>query len=169
MTHAEIPHDGQPRRRVGCLTLILDQEDRVLFSVTTYKQRPILPGGAAGKDERFDRAAARELREETGLVRRLSHFFAVDQTPENGETGSNEGLNLVFDGGVITDEELAALAVPEAAAGEIAGHVWLREDEFDGALLPATAARVRAVLAARKARQLLPLLHHGVPVSELPA
>ncbi|MFK0191147.1 NUDIX domain-containing protein [Kitasatospora sp. NPDC090308] len=164
----EVPEDRHPRRRAGCLGLVRDGHGRVLFVRTGYGKGLILPGGAAHPGEWFDAAARREWWEETGLHLEPGVLLAVDQVPADPASGAAEGVNFVFDAGVLTPERAAALRVPTAAADEVAGYEWVHPDDFDThpGLAPYTARRVRQALAARHAGRGLPLLHHGEPVTD---
>ncbi|MGK4583504.1 NUDIX domain-containing protein [Kitasatospora sp. HPMI-4] len=165
MAHADIPDDGHPPRRLGAVNLVRNGAGDVLLVKPTYKSGWTLPGGAAHEGEAISVAAARELAEETGLTREITHFFALDQVPRNAEANSDEGLNVVCDGGTVTDEEAAAVAVPAGAAGELADLRWVPLDQLDEVTLPYQERRIRAAVAAADAGQRLPLLQLGVPVA----
>ncbi|MGW2540958.1 NUDIX domain-containing protein [Kitasatospora sp. NPDC001574] len=150
-----------PRRRLGCVVLLTREDGAVLAVETTYRPDLILPGGGAEQGERAAVAAARELREEIGLVRELSHVVALDQMPATER--AIEGLNLVFDGGALSMEEAAALSIPVTARDEIRALVWVAPSDFDRVFAPFHAGRVRRALHARARGNELSMLFNGQP------
>lgn len=164
MAHSDIPHDQEPRRRLGCVTVLDRADGSVLFVKTTYRHELILPGGAAHAGETITLAAARELHEEIGLRIEPTHFLALDQVPANEHTGANEGLNVVIDGGTLSAEAVNALSIPAEAREEIEALVWVHPRDFDE-LAPYQARRTRQALEARAAGRRLPLLFFGEPVA----
>ncbi|MFF2543966.1 NUDIX domain-containing protein [Kitasatospora sp. NPDC058063] len=163
MAHSDIAPDQEPRRRLGCVT-VLTREDTgaVLMVRTTYRVELILPGGAAHEGESIAAASRREAWEEIGLTTVPTHFLALDQTPANEP--ATEGLNVVIDGGTLTASAADALSIPAKALTEIAEIVWVHPRDFDK-LAPYQARRIRQALAAREAGHRLPLLFLGEPVA----
>ncbi|WP_156179098.1 NUDIX domain-containing protein, partial [Saccharothrix sp. ST-888] len=102
----------------------------------TYRAGWQLLGGAAHAGASIGTAAARELAEETGLTREITHAFAVDQMPRNTETGSTAGLHVVCDPGRLTADEPAVVAVPDSATGELTGPPWVPLDPLGETTLP---------------------------------
>jgi 8-oxo-dGTP pyrophosphatase MutT (NUDIX family) len=64
------------RRETSCGVIVTDGE-RILLGHATRSPRWDIPKGAAEPEEKFADAAARELREETGLVASPEEFVAL--------------------------------------------------------------------------------------------
>ena len=165
MAHADVDLKEPPRRRLGAVVLIQDGQHRVLLVKPTYRDGHQLPGGAVHQSESIAEGAARELEEETGLVRRLTHFVALDYVPYNSETGVAEGLNVVCDGGVLSDAAADAVAVPETAADELESCLWAWPDQLHEYCLPYQERRIREALDAIEIGNELPLLVLGERIS----
>ncbi|MFJ6380485.1 NUDIX domain-containing protein [Kitasatospora sp. NPDC092039] len=167
MVHKDIQR--QPERRIGALVLLTDPEQRVLLVEPTYRPGFQLPGGAVHQGEQIADAAARELAEETGLSRVITHHLGVDQIPANPSTGAVEGFNIICDGGEATPLERRLLAdqgVPVGAAREISGHRWVALEELDDVTEPYMAQRIRVAMGIRNSGLRQPLLYIGQPAGE---
>ena len=86
--------------QVGASVIVEDQQGRVLLQKRTDNHCWGYPGGSTELDERVEDAAARELREETGLVAGKLELFGVFSGKElhyvypNGDEVSN--VDIVF-------------------------------------------------------------------------
>ncbi|MGH4017779.1 MAG: NUDIX domain-containing protein [Pseudonocardiaceae bacterium] len=98
---------GQGYKRVAADVLIRDEDGRVLLVDPTYKPHWDLPGGMAEADEPPRAAAARELREELGLMLTVGRLLAVEWVPPHGPW--DDHLMFVFDGGTLPAERGAGL------------------------------------------------------------
>ena len=161
MDQADVDFKVPPRRRIGAVVLVRDRQNRVLLVKPTYGDEHQLPGGGAQQFETPAEAATRELMEETGLVRKLTHFVALDYVPFNHETEVAEGLNIVVDGGTLTDEQADAVAIPKEATGELESFAWVWPNELDDYTAPYQARRIRRALSAIEHGKQLPLLVLG--------
>ncbi|MCT2588397.1 NUDIX domain-containing protein [Streptomyces sp. N2-109] len=164
MSHADIDPARPPARRLGCVALLTDESGRVLMVNPTYEPGWILPGGGARAGERIADAAARELLEETGLVRQFTHFLTLDQVPAGADGTSAEGLNVVCEGGVLTPAETRALRVPAAAAAELSACALISPGELSLYAKPYQERRIRQALDALERGNELPLLELGEPM-----
>jgi 8-oxo-dGTP diphosphatase len=134
-----------PRKRMAASVLFFDDAGRVLVVEPTYKPYWELPGGAVDADESPYAAACREVREELALTRVPVRLLAVDWVPPRPDR--TEGVVVVFDGGRLSIEEIATLAVPP---DELRGWSWCTAEEATGLLLPLLARRLTAALHARE-------------------
>ncbi|MFJ5066512.1 NUDIX domain-containing protein [Kitasatospora sp. NPDC088556] len=164
MAHSDIQVESE--RRIGAQTLIRDSEGRVLLVQPTYRNALQLPGGAVHRNEQVADAAMRELAEETGLHRLITHHFGVDQIPPNPSTGAVEGYNFVCDGGIVTEAERAALSIPVGASQEIKVLEWVTVDELVERAEPYMVARVLGALSLADHGLRQPLFYIGEPASE---
>lgn len=140
-----------PRKRMAAGALFRDAAGRVLLVQPTYKPTWEIPGGIVEAEESPTRACRREVVEELGLDRPVGRVLAVDWVPSR--PGRPEGLMLVYDGGVLTETEIAAIRLP---ADELASHAFVEPDR-----VPEAAG----VLLARRVAACLEAIATGVPVS----
>lgn len=164
MAHSDIDLKNPLRRRIGAVVIVLDPDDRVLLVKPTYKEGWQLPGGGVHAGESVADAAARELKKETGLIRRITHFVGLDQVPANPETGAAEGYNVVCFADTLSDNEARSVSVLAETAHELSECRFVGADDLDDYAFPYQARRIREALSAIKRGQELPLLVYGEPV-----
>ncbi|WP_424213535.1 NUDIX domain-containing protein [Streptomyces sp. BI20] len=140
----------QARKRVAADVLIRDGVGRFLLVNPTYKPGWDLPGGMAEANEPPHTAAARELHEELGLTLAPSVLLVVDWVPPHGPW--DDQVSFIFDGGVLRDDEAAALRPRDEELSEL---TFVTAEQATVMLRPRLARRFTAAIAA------LPL---GAPV-----
>jgi 8-oxo-dGTP pyrophosphatase MutT (NUDIX family) len=130
---------------MGAGVLFTDLAGRVLLVEPTYKEYWEIPGGAVEADESPYAAAGREVKEELGLSCVPGALLVVDWVAPRPDR--TEGLMLVFDGGVLSDVDVAGISVP---AEELRG--WAFRDVIGAqqCLSPLLARRVCAAVRARR-------------------
>ncbi|WP_205347147.1 NUDIX domain-containing protein [Pseudonocardia broussonetiae] len=133
---------ARPAAAAGAL--FVDEEGRVLIVEPTYKRHWEIPGGEVEKGESPSEACARELKEELGLDLPVGRLLVVDWAPLVRE----ERVRFVFDGGVLTDEQLDAV---ELAPDELASWAFLPCEELFVMMEPRLVRRVTAAVDARAA------------------
>ncbi len=134
------------RKRMGAGVLFFDATGRVLLVEPTYKPYWEIPGGAVEAGESPRDAAARELKEELGLSCPVGRLLAVDWVPPRPDR--TEGLMVIFDGGLLSERDAAAVIVPSE---ELRGFAFCTADEAAHRLSPLLARRVAACVASRSA------------------
>ncbi|AUI59916.1 NUDIX hydrolase [Amycolatopsis sp. BJA-103] len=147
------------RKRMAAGVLFRDDADRVLIVEPSYKEDWEIPGGACDEDEPPWRTAEREIGEELGITRPPGRLIAIDYLPSDERMP--EGLTFVFDGGVITDEDLAGFVFADS---EIVSAALVSLPEAALKLSPRLARRVSAALGAARSGGLA-ICEGGRPVS----
>jgi 8-oxo-dGTP pyrophosphatase MutT (NUDIX family) len=123
--------------------LCRDQSGRVLLVDPVYRDTWDLPGGAVEAEESPQAACRREVIEELGLDRSVGRVLAVDWVPSR--VGRPEGLIVVYDGGVLAANDIAAITVQ---AAELAGFAFVDPAEVPMRVTPLVARRITACLQA---------------------
>ncbi|PZF82854.1 NUDIX hydrolase [Jiangella anatolica] len=129
---------------MAAAALLFNSDDKVLLVEPTYKDYWELPGGAVEHDESPFEAASREIGEELALEKRLGRLLVVDWVPPRQDR--SEGLMLVFDGGVLSDAEIARISLPE---GELRSCAFCSPDDASSRLSALLARRLEAAWRAR--------------------
>src|SRR4051812_48250289 len=137
------------RPRVAAGVLVHDEQGRVLMVRPTYKDGWDIPGGYVEPDESPAQAAERELAEELKLHRPPGRLLVVDWAPHPAE---GDKLLFVFDGGVLTQAEVASLS-PDG--NEIAETRYWRAEELDGLGPKRLVDRLKLALTALASGQTL--------------
>jgi 8-oxo-dGTP diphosphatase len=88
-------------------------------------------------------ACRRELAEEIGLNRPSGRVLAVDWAPSQPDYP--EGLVVIYDGGVLSPSDIAAITVP---ADELGGFAFVPRDQVAARVRPIVARRIQACLRA---------------------
>jgi 8-oxo-dGTP pyrophosphatase MutT (NUDIX family) len=131
------------RKRVAAGVLFRDEHDRVLLVETTYKRFWEIPGGSVDADEAPWRTAVREVREEVGIDQPPGRLLVIDYMAT--EEPMPEGLAFVFDGGMITDEEVANIEISDP---EIRSIGLYAQEDVRRLVKPVLARRIEAALDA---------------------
>ena len=120
---------------LGVRGLVLDRDDRVALILHTYLDGWYLPGGGVQPRESYERALARELREEIGLgVFRIERVLGVYH---DTVTLKDDHVVAYL---VRTDE--ASPPLKSADPFEIQAVAWFALDSLPDDLSPATARRI---------------------------
>jgi ADP-ribose pyrophosphatase YjhB (NUDIX family) len=153
-----------PTKRTAASMLFTDVEGRVLLCQPTYKEVAEVPGGAGEMDESPRDTAAREVKEELGLVVEPGRLVAIDYVPATS-SGRTEGIVFVFDGGSLTREQTDAIVLDRS---EIESWSWCTIEEVHERMRPLVARRIEASLTAIATGESL-YLENGYPVGSKPS
>ncbi|POX61505.1 NUDIX hydrolase [Streptomyces sp. Ru62] len=131
-----------PRVLAGAAALFRDAEGRVLLVEPNYRDGWALPGGTVESDdgETPRQGARRETLEEIGLDREPGRLLAVDWV--HG-TGRPPLVAYLYDGGVLTGDELKAIRLQEE---ELLSWRLVARDDLTAHLPGALGRRVLAAL-----------------------
>jgi 8-oxo-dGTP diphosphatase len=145
------------RKRMAASAFFRDAAGRVLLVDPVYKEPWDLPGGAVEAEESPHAACRREVLEELGLDRPPGRVLAVDWVPSRPERP--EGLVVVYDGGVLSAEDAAAIRL---ADGELARFAFVGRNDVAGLVTPLLSRRLAACLDAAEAGSVA-ALENGSP------
>jgi 8-oxo-dGTP pyrophosphatase MutT (NUDIX family) len=136
------------RPRVAAGVLFLDETDRVLLVVPSYKDFLDLPGGYVEPGESPRAAARREVREELAIEPPVGLLLVADWWHDSADGQGGEKLLFVFDGGHITPAQLDSVAVD---GEEVIGSRFHALADLDAVTIPRLANRIRHAVAAHHA------------------
>lgn len=144
------------RAYVAAGVLFFDDADRILIVDPTYKDGWDIPGGYVETGETPAQTAAREVREELGIETVVGPLLVADWAPYPEE---GDKLLFVFDGGMLTAEQLGAIRLQ---ADELASCAFRDPAEALTLLTPRLGRRVVAAIDAHHAGRTT-YLEHGAP------
>ncbi|MET7747840.1 NUDIX hydrolase [Micromonospora sp. NPDC005367] len=143
-TKAELSYIASVTRvRAAAGVILRDQAGRVLLVHPAYKDVWEVPGGTVEPDESPADACTREIREELGLSIPAGALLCVDWVPASPPWDG--GLMFLFDGGVLTADQVAAVRL---CPDELDGFEFVEPERLGGVLIPRLARRIVAALAA---------------------
>ncbi|GAA3169346.1 MULTISPECIES: NUDIX domain-containing protein [Streptomyces] len=136
---------------LGASVLFTDVLGRVLLVKPVYRRQWLLPGGGVESGESPAEAAAREVAEELGLVRRPGRLLATHFLPPGHPDVARDlpfpgEIQYVYDGGVLTAPDIAALRLPP---DELADFAFLDAAGAAARMIPVDAGTMTAALRAR--------------------
>ncbi|MBW4705163.1 NUDIX hydrolase [Micromonospora sp. RL09-050-HVF-A] len=131
------------RVRAAAGVILRDQAGRVLVVHPTYKDVWEVPGGMVEPDESPADACVREIQEELGLPVPTGPLLCVDWVPASPPWDG--GLMFVFDGGVLTADQITAIRL---CPDELDRFDFVEPERLGEVLIPRLARRVSAAVAA---------------------
>ncbi len=105
-----------PKKRMAAGALFLDENGNILIVKPTYQIGWLLPGGVVEQDESPAKACTREVEEELSLKIHIEQLLCVDYTVKTDE--KSESLQFVFQGGTLSQEQIASITLPETELSE---------------------------------------------------
>ncbi|MEV4506011.1 NUDIX hydrolase [Streptomyces klenkii] len=155
-----------PRRRLAGLARITNPDGKVLVLLSSRGMTWLLPGGTAIEGESAVQAVRYQIRRKLRLHVEVGPAIAIDHVSANPVNGATEGLNIVFDCGQLTAEQIASIKLPDVPKGtepEILEYTFMDHQE----LLEKVPQwrRAMAAEAATIAKVGIPYLEDGKPVS----
>ena len=145
------------RKRMSAGALFYDTAGRILLLEPSYKPHWDIPGGAVEADEAPWTTVAREVREEIGIVRPFTRPLVIDYVRSDGRLP--EGVAFVFDGGSVTDEQVASLSLDDP---EIVSARLCALTEAESKIKPTLLRRLTVALNAAATGSLM-LCEEGIP------
>lgn len=100
-----------PRKRLIAHVLMRHVDGRILLCDTAFKTDWELPGGIVEPGEAPRDGAIREVREELGIDLAVGRLLVADWLPPY--LGWDDAVEMIFDGGVVTDDELGGFSLQE--------------------------------------------------------
>jgi 8-oxo-dGTP diphosphatase len=160
MEQPPLPRGPLPAKLESHCAVFFDTDDRLFLIKATYgSSRWGFPGGVAEPDETPRATVRREVQEEIGLVKEPGALLVVDWersrdrnlTERQRAAGWSErfldGILLIFDGGILTPDDIAALKLDP---GEVEEYTFLPLDQAVQRLDPLHARRATAAIRARQ-------------------
>ena len=145
-----------PMKYLSAGALFFNEEGGILVVKPTYKGGWEIPGGIVEQDESPVQACSREIREELGLEIPVASLLVVDHVVRR--LGPSDSLQMVFAGGTLTREQIAAIRLP---AAELAEYQFAAPDVALRLLPESLSRRVAGCLRALAESRTL-LLHDGI-------
>ncbi|WP_435113050.1 NUDIX domain-containing protein [Nocardiopsis synnemataformans] len=141
---ASDPTASFARPRVAAGALFLDRLGRVMMVVPSYKDHMEIPGGYMERGETPSQAAAREVKEELGIVPPIGRLLVVDWAPTQAE---GDKQLFVFDGGVLDQRWLDQIVLDPS---ELTGYGFHDVGGIAEVTIPPLVRRVTQAVRARQ-------------------
>ena len=126
-----------PKKQLGAGVLFFNRAGQPLLVKPTYRDTWSIPGGVVEDGESPRQGCAREVREEIGLDVALGPLLVVDYTSLT--SAPRENLQFLFHGGVLDDDAIARIVLPEA---ELSAYRFATTDDALALLNPRLARRL---------------------------
>lgn len=141
-SHSGVMNSVLPRKRCIAHVVYRNEAGLILYCQTTFKRDWELPGGVVEHHESPRLGAAREVVEELGVELPIGRLLVADWMPRH--LGWDDALELIFDGGVLSDEQIASIRLDQR---EIADVHWVSAADAAEHLIPLAARRIALIAA----------------------
>lgn len=105
-----------PKKRMGSGALFFNSKSELLIVNPIYKPNWTIPGGIVDQDESPLKACKREVKEELGLDLEIKQMLCIDYIPK--EDDKEESLQFIFYGGILNEEQISKIKLPEGELSE---------------------------------------------------
>ncbi len=136
--------------------LVRNTVGEALIVTPTYKPDLEIPGGVIEALESPKACALRETQEELGLEIPIGRLLVLDYRSAN----IDESLQFIFDGGVLTDTQIAQIKLPEA---ELSNYQFVARADLARVLIQRKAQRLEMAFKALETNQTLYLEFGFIP------
>lgn len=148
-----------PKKRMAAGALILDQRGELLIVKPTYRDDWLIPGGSIEVDESPREACVRETYEEVGLDLPITRILLIEY--QHGGDNRTENIQFIFDGGVLTQEQIEQIVIP---SNELSQYAFVPYEDALRLLNQRLARRITHALPAREQGRIV-YLEDGVPLT----
>lgn len=157
-TFSAVMNTVLPTKRAIGHVVFRDGQGRLLLCHTHFKADWELPGGVIEQHESPRTGATREVVEELALEVPDLVLLAVDWMPRF--LGWDDALEFIFDGGVLDDDQIAAIVKQDS---EIEAVHWVGLDDLDDRVSELSARRLRYALSLPPG--VIAYLENGYPLT----
>lgn len=140
-------YQSLPQKRMGAGCLLFNKRDQLLLVKPNYKPGWEIPGGVVEQNESPKQCCQRELLEEIGLNRDIGRLLVIDYN--SAANPKTESLMFIFDGGTLSESEIAAIQLQE---DELSTFAFFAQNTLPDAMTKTLKSRVMAALQRRSVK-----------------
>lgn len=134
-----------PRKTLSAGGLFFNDEGKILIVKPNYKEGWTIPGGTIDSEESPVEAYTREISEELGLNKKPLALLCIDYVKKT--RGGHDHVSLVFDGGVLSSDEIKSIHLQEE---ELTEYRFVSLKEAVELLAESLAKRMPKCIEAKK-------------------
>ncbi len=141
-------YESLPKKRMGAGCLFFNERNEVLLVKPNYKPVWEIPGGVVEQNESPKQCCEREVLEEIGLSREIGRLLVIEYNSQC--EAKTESLMFVFNGGTLSESEIAAIQLQDDELSEFA---FFGQDAFPEAITKTLRERILAAWQQRSKNQ----------------